>query len=147
MPLLVVQGVECRVLAFARGAGDLARRRRNIGECMARTSRTQAKSGSQRVKQLLVAAGALAALIFAVQGGEYGTRDLMRQRARRAGLLATIDSLQHMVDSLRRYKTRVETDPALQERIAREEFGLVRGNKELVYRIAEPDSTPRARQD
>ena len=114
---------------------------------MARTSRTQAKSGSQRVKQLLVAAGALAALIFAVQGGEYGTRDLVRQRARRAGLVATIDSLQHTVDSLRRYKTRVETDPALQERIAREEFGLVRGDKELVYRIAEPDSTTRAPQD
>ena len=114
---------------------------------MARTSRTQAKTGSQRVKQLLVAAGVLAAVIFAVQGGEYGTRDLMKQRVRRAGLVATIDSLQHIVDSLRRYKTRVETDPVLQERIAREEFGLVRGNKELVYRIAEPDSARRAPQD
>jgi cell division protein FtsB len=111
---------------------------------MARGKRTSEKTGSQRVKQLLVAAGVLAALVFAVQGGEYGTRDLMKQRARRAGLVATIDSLQRIVDSLRRYKTRVETDPALQERIAREEFGLVRGNKELVYRIAEPDSTTRA---
>ena len=45
------------------------------------------------------------------------------------------------VDSLRRYKTRVETDPVLQERIAREEFGLVRGDKELLYRLAEP-TTP-----
>lgn len=107
---------------------------------MARAKRTSEKTGSQRVKQLLVAAGVLAALVFAVQGGEYGTRDLMRQRARRAGLVAATDSLQRIVDSLRRYKTRVETDPALQERIAREEFGLVRGNKELLYRFAEPVS-------
>ena len=108
---------------------------------MPRAKRTVDKSGPQRIKQLLVVAGVLAALIFAVQGGEYGTRDLMRQRARRATLVATIDSLQHIVDSLRRYKTRVETDPVLQERIAREEFGLVRGDKELLYRLAEP-TTP-----
>ena len=107
---------------------------------MARAKKTGEKTGSQRVKQLLIAAGVLGALVFAVQGGEYGTRDLMRQRARRAGLVATTDSLQRIVDSLRRYKTRVETDPALQERIAREEFGLVRGNKELLYRFAEPVS-------
>jgi hypothetical protein len=43
---------------------------------------------------------------------------------------------------LKRYKHRLQTDPALQERIAREEFGMVRGNKELLYRFAEPaDST------
>ncbi|CAN5433615.1 hypothetical protein BH09GEM1_BH09GEM1_06610 [soil metagenome] len=107
---------------------------------MARTNRTGGKSGSQRAKQLLIVAGVLAALVFAVQGGEYGTRDLMKQRTRRAGLVATVDSLQRIVDSLRRYKTRVETDPALQERIAREEFGLVRGDKELLYRFAEPVS-------
>ena len=108
---------------------------------MARAKTTSGKSPATRIKQGLVAVGVLAALVFAVQGGEYGTRDLMRQRARRATLVATIDSLQHLVDSLRRYKTRVETDPVLQERIAREEFGLVRGNKELLYRLAEP-ATP-----
>ena len=60
-------------------------------------------------------------------------------------LVSAIDSLQRIVDSLKRYKQRVETDPALQERIAREEFGLVRGNKELLYRIAEPAPAPTAR--
>jgi cell division protein FtsB len=99
------------------------------------------KSGGGRgVKRLLVAAGLLAALIFAIEGGEYGTRDLMRQKQRRARLALAIDSAQHVVDSLKRYKKRLETDAALQERIAREEFGLVRGDKELLYRIAEPDS-------
>ena len=89
---------------------------------------------------MLLGVAALAALVFAVQGGEYGTRDLMRQRARRARLVGTIDSLQRVVDSLKRYKHRLDTDPALQERIAREEFGLVRGERELLYRFAEPDS-------
>ena len=96
------------------------------------------------VRRLAVAAVVLAAVVFAVQGGEYGTRDLLRQRARRARLLAAIDSLQRQVDSLKTYKHRLETDPALQERIAREEFGMVRGNKEVLYRFADPDVEPRA---
>jgi len=102
--------------------------------------------GGGGFKRILIAAGALAALVFAVQGGEYGTRDLLRQRERKAKLGKAIDSLQIIVDSLRRYKHRLETDAALQERIAREEFGMVRGTKELLYRIAEPaaagDSAP-----
>ena len=93
--------------------------------------------GGRAVKRLLVAAGVLGALWFAIEGGEYGTRDLLQQRQRRARLQTAIDSAQHVVDSLRRYKKRLETDPVLQERIAREEFGMVRGSKEILYRIAE----------
>jgi cell division protein FtsB len=94
--------------------------------------------GGRGLTRVLLAAGAIGALAFAVEGGEYGTRDLLRQRERKARLTATIDSLQRVVDSLKRYKRRLETDPVLQERIAREEFGMVRGDKELLYRIAEP---------
>jgi cell division protein FtsB len=104
-------------------------------------ARKSSSSGGTRLspfKRLLLAAAVLGAVIFAVQGGEYGTRDLLRQRARKVKLTSTLDSLQHVVDSLKRYKRRLETDPVLQERIAREEFGLVRGNKELLYRFAEP---------
>jgi len=74
--------------------------------------------------------------VFAVQGGEYGTFDLFQQRGRRVALNAEIDSLQHQVDSLSRLVHAIETDPAVQERIAREEFGMVRGRKELLYRLA-----------
>jgi cell division protein FtsB len=104
-------------------------------------ARKSSSSGGTRasgLKRLLLGAVVLAAVIFAVQGGEYGSSDLLRQRARKGKLTSTIDSLQHVVDSLKRYKRRLETDPVLQERIAREEFGLVRGNKELLYRFAEP---------
>ena len=97
----------------------------------------ESAGGAVLVKRIAIAAGLVGALVFAVQGGEYGTRDLLRQRVRRAKLVAAIDSLQHVVDSLSRYKHRLETDPVLQERIAREEFGMVRGNKELLYRFGE----------
>ena len=81
-------------------------------------------------------------VLFALQGGEYGTWDLIQQRTRKERLLAQIDTLQHQIDSLERVKKAVETDPATQERIAREQFGMVRGDKEMLYRFAEPaDST------
>jgi cell division protein FtsB len=87
-----------------------------------------------RAKPLVLAAVVLAAVVWAVQGGEYGTTDLFRQRARRAALEAAVDSLRRQVDSLERYKRAIETDPAVQERIAREEFGMIRPG-ELLYRF------------
>ncbi|HKV50135.1 MAG TPA: septum formation initiator family protein [Gemmatimonadaceae bacterium] len=80
-------------------------------------------------------------LVFAVQGGEYGTFDLFQQHARKQRLLAEIDTLQRQIDSLERVKKAVQTDPATQERIAREQFGMVRGDKEILYRFAEPGDT------
>ena len=79
----------------------------------------------------------VAATLFAVQGGEYGTSDLFRQRARRAALQARVDSLQREVDSLRRYRAAIADDPKVQERIAREEFGMIRPG-ELLYRLDGP---------
>ena len=107
--------------------------------------RGKQKSGTAGalLKRLAVLVVVLGAVAFAVQGGEYGTTDLLRQKQRKKSLLASIDSLQHVVDSLKRYKHRLQTDAALQERIAREEFGMVRGNKELLYRFAEPADTTR----
>jgi cell division protein FtsB len=93
----------------------------------------------QRVIFVLVILGGL---LFAVQGGEYSTMDLWRQRARKATLTAQTDSLAKVVDSLRKVAKAIQSDPATQERIAREEFGMVRGTKEILYRFGEPvDST------
>jgi cell division protein FtsB len=80
----------------------------------------------------------LGIVVFAVQGGEYGTWDLITQRSRRERLQSRIDSLARLVDSLERRKRAIRTDAAAQERIAREEFGMVKGEKELLYRFAEP---------
>ncbi|MEO5903369.1 MAG: septum formation initiator family protein [Gemmatimonadaceae bacterium] len=76
-----------------------------------------------------------AAIFFAVQGGEYSTMDLWRQRQRKVRLQAETDSLTREVDSLRQVVKAVQTDRSTQERIAREEFGMVRGDKEIVYRL------------
>ncbi len=80
-------------------------------------------------------------LVYALQGGEYSTTALLSQRARASRMRASMDSLRHEIDSLTRLKKAVQADPQVQERIAREEFGMVRGNKEILYRFAEPDST------
>jgi cell division protein FtsB len=98
-------------------------------------------ASAPRTRRVAATAAAVAVAAFAVQGGEYSTLDIFRQHARRATLKAEIDSLHHQVDSLTRLVHAIETDPAVQERIAREEFGMVRGNKEIVYRFAPPGVT------
>jgi cell division protein FtsB len=96
------------------------------------------------IRRVLFWCVVVAALVYAVQGGEWGTDDLLAQRARAARLRSQIDSLRHEVDSLARVKKAIQTDPAVQERIAREEFGMVRGDKELLYRFTiQPDSARR----
>ena len=77
------------------------------------------------------------ALYFGLQGGEYSTRDLYVLRSRSASLQREVDSLQARVDSLTRYLRAVKADSATQERIAREEFGMVRGDKEILYRFSD----------
>jgi cell division protein FtsB len=77
------------------------------------------------------------ALYFGLQGGEYSTRDLYVLRVRSVTLQAEVDSLQRKVDSLTRYLRAVKVDSATQERIAREEFGMIRGNKEILYRFGD----------
>lgn len=74
----------------------------------------------------------LGAVVFALQGGEYSTLDIARQHRRIRELTARSDSLASVVDSLTRSEKLVRTDTATQERIAREDFGMVRGN-EILY--------------
>ena len=97
--------------------------------------KTAGPFSARRIVTITAIAGGV---LFALQGGEYGTWDLIQQRTRKERLLAQIDTLQHQIDSLERVKKAVETDPATQERIAREQFGMVRGDKEMLYRFAEP---------
>ena len=82
-------------------------------------------------------------VFFAVQGGEYSTRDLFVLDRRTRALTREVDSLQHQVDSLARFLKLVKSDSATQERIAREEFGMVRGDKETLYRFGDAPGTSR----
>lgn len=78
---------------------------------------------------------AIGALVFALQGGEYSTLDLWRQRKFKMRLISETDSLSRQVDLLRREAHAVLTDRATQERIAREQYGMIRGDKEILYRL------------
>ena len=81
------------------------------------------------------------AAYFAVEGGEYSTKDLYVLGRRTRTLGREVDSLQRHVDSLGRYLRLVKSDSATMERIAREEFGMVRGDKEILYRFGDAPST------
>ena len=89
---------------------------------------------------------ALAALIFAlyfgIQGGEYGTTDLLALRRQEAAEQAQVIRLQQVVDSLTRDANAIEHDLRVQERVARERFGMIRRG-ELLYRLVPADSSAR----
>ena len=94
-------------------------------------------------RRVAIGAVVVAVAYFAVEGGEWGTVALLRQRSHARALTDTVAALTRVVDSLERHKHSVQTDPAVQERIAREQFGYVR-HGEVVYRVVDPvapDST------
>jgi cell division protein FtsB len=91
----------------------------------------------------VIALAVLGVIVFAVQGGEWGTVDLIRQTSRLARIRREVDSLNRDVDSLKKYKQLLQTDPVMQEKVAREEFGMVKGNKEILYRYTEPEAGSR----
>ena len=79
--------------------------------------------------------------VFAFQGGEYSTRDLWRQRQMKSRLTIETDSLARVVDSLKREANAVQNDKATQERIAREQYGMVKGDREILYRFDDARDT------
>ena len=107
--------------------------------------KAKASAGSLVVRAV-IALAALGVIAFAVQGGEWGTVDLIRQTSRLARVRHEVDSLNHEVDSLKKFKQLLLTDPVTQEKIAREEFGMVRGSKEILYRFTEPDTSKSKRK-
>ena len=79
-----------------------------------------------------------AALIFAVWGGEYSTWNWLTLRREEKRMKEEVAQLQEEVDSLKALKKQIATDPSLQERIAREQFGMI-AKGEYLY-IIEADS-------
>ena len=71
---------------------------------------------------------------YMIQGGEYSTLDWLELRSERTREKARIEALQREVDSLRAEAIAVETDPEVQERIARELYGMLRDG-EVVYQV------------
>jgi cell division protein FtsB len=77
---------------------------------------------------------------FGIQGGEYGTTDLLALRRQEASERAQVEHLRQVVDSLQKAAVAIERDLRTQERVARERFGMIRRG-ELLYRLVPGDST------
>jgi cell division protein FtsB len=81
------------------------------------------------------------AAIFALQGGQYTTFDVLRLKRDLRTEQEAIDQLKVDVDSLGKVADAVEHDPRTQEKLARDQFGMIRPGEHL-YRIVPPgDST------
>jgi len=91
--------------------------------------------GGRIVTAVLIAA----ATVFAFAAGEYGTLDWFELRREERDERIRITELQHQVDSLQKMAAGLEKDPRTQERVAREEFGMIRKG-EHVYRLVPADS-------
>jgi cell division protein FtsB len=79
-------------------------------------------------------AGAVVLLALAAWGGEYSTADWLTMRRQLADERDKVAALQVEVDSLAKAAKDLETNPAVQERVAREEFGMIRDG-EVLYRV------------
>jgi cell division protein FtsB len=88
---------------------------------------------------VLVVAAVTGMAVFAFEGGEYGTRDLMALRRKERDERARIARLRHEVDSLQRVEHALKTDSATQERVAREVYGMIRDG-EILYQVVPRDS-------
>ena len=83
--------------------------------------------------RILAAVVVVGGIAFGIFGGEYSTidlwklgRDIRTEQAATARLRVEIDSLRAYADSLRR-------DSAVQERVAREKFGMIRDGETLYH--------------
>jgi len=90
------------------------------------------------MKRILVPGLFGMAAYFAVFGGEYSVFEVRDARAEVAAETARLQELRAVNDSLAARADSVETDPATIERLAREQWGMIRPG-EVLYRFAEPN--------
>lgn len=79
-------------------------------------------------------AGGVGLIVLAVWGGEYGTADWITIRRQLADERSQVAALRVAIDSLTKLARDLETNPTVQERVAREQFGMIRDG-EVLYRV------------
>jgi len=94
------------------------------------------------LKQFLLVAVVLGMAFYAVEGGEYGTTDLLALKGQVRRAREDIVRLRNEADSLRRLETALKTDAVLQEKVARELYGMIRPG-EILYQVVPRDTTER----
>lgn len=80
----------------------------------------------------------LAAAVFAWNGGVHSQTEYQEMRRKEGAILRRMDSLRVMVDSLRLFHDSLTTSPVVQERLAREQLGMIRPGEILILLV--PDS-------
>src|SRR5207253_655972 len=111
-------------------------------------STAASKRGSRTVRpvtrpRLAGIAGAVVLAGLAFQAGEYGTVDWLKLRRQLIQERRAVRDLEVEVDSLARLARALESDPAAQERAAREQFGMIRRG-EILYRLVPQADTSAA---
>ncbi len=96
-------------------------------------------------QRLLTYAVVLAAVAFALLGGEYTTPDWLSLRRQVNDEKDRVAELTHAVDSLDQAVKLLEKDPREQERVAREAFGMIKDGEHL-YRILPAEEDVRRKE-
>ena len=92
------------------------------------------------IRKVGATAVVLAALYFLLLGGEYTFLDLWRLQQEREQEKVELQALRSDVADLEQRADSLATDSAALERLAREQFGLIKDGERL-YRFVEPDSS------
>jgi cell division protein FtsB len=87
----------------------------------------------------------IVALYYATFGGEYSIFELRAARAAVTEEEAALGELEARIDSLTAWADSVRSDPGTLERIAREQYGMIRDG-ETLYRFV-PEATEESGQN
>ncbi len=82
----------------------------------------------------------LAMLAFGLLGGEFSGFDLVTLKRQARDEAQRVAQLQQTVDSLAVAAGAIERDPQVQERVARESFGMIRQGEFLYKLVPAPDT-------
>ena len=77
------------------------------------------------------------AAVFALQGGEYSIWNWWELRQAERREVAAVAELEEVVASLEKAAIAIERDPRVQERVARESFGMIKDG-EFLFRVLPP---------
>lgn len=93
-----------------------------------------------KVRRLILPTLLGLAVYYAVFGGEYSLLELRKARKEIQAQEVELSLLRAEVEQLRARADSLENDPAMLERIARENFGMIRDG-EVLYRAGEPEDS------
>jgi len=95
------------------------------------------------IRKAFIAFVVLGSLYFLLLGGEYTFLDIWRLERQHETEIAELENVRAEVQELEARADSLATDSAALERLAREQFGLIREGERL-YRFVETDTTAAA---